>query len=85
MMHTGFTLVAVSTIFYLALQVSAAREQALSPGEKSLGVAALGMVFGIPFIVTGAAGLGLLAFAALLAAYRRFQTETLPTDRSLRT
>jgi len=67
----GILLVAISAILYLALEISAAREQALSPGEKSLGVAALGMLFGIPMILTGAAGVLFLAFSGLRAVYRR--------------
>jgi hypothetical protein len=67
----GILLVAISAILYLALEISVAREQALSPGEKSLGVAALGMLFGIPMILTGAAGVLFLAFSGLCAVYRR--------------
>jgi hypothetical protein len=67
----GILLVAISAILYLALQVSAAHEQALSPGEKSLGVAALGMLFGIPMIFCGAVGILLLAFSGLRAVCRR--------------
>jgi hypothetical protein len=67
----GILLVAISAILYLALEISAAREQALSPGEKSLGVAALGMLFGIPMILTGAAGVLFLAFSGFRAVYRR--------------
>src|SRR5690242_2161028 len=67
----GWALVAVSIILYLTLQVSTTHEQALSPGEKSLGVAVLGIMFGIPMIVTGAAGALLLTFCALRAVYRR--------------
>jgi hypothetical protein len=34
----GFVLVVLSTAFYLALHHSVVAEQALSPGEKSLGL-----------------------------------------------
>lgn len=67
----GCLLVAVSAILYCALEISVAHEQALSPGEKSLGVAVLGMLLGIPMILSGAAGVLLLAFSGLRAAYRR--------------
>jgi len=71
LLFLGCALIAVSVILYFTLHVSAAPEQALSPGEKSLGIAVLGMIFGIPMVVTGAAGVLLLAFSALRAAYRR--------------
>jgi hypothetical protein len=67
----GCALVLVSIMLYFALNVSTAHEQALSPGEKSLGVAVLGIMFGIPMMVTGVAGVLLLTFSALRAVYRR--------------
>jgi hypothetical protein len=68
---TGILLLATSAILYFALQVSVAHEQALSPGEKSFGVAALGMLFGIPMMFCGAVGILLLVFSGLCAVYRR--------------
>lgn len=65
-------LLALSVVLYLILALSTAHEQALSPGEKSLGVAVLGIMFGIPIMVTGATGVLLLTFSALRAVYRRF-------------
>ena len=68
---TGILLLAICAILYLALQVSVAHEQALSPGEKSLGVAVLGMLFGIPMMFCGAVGILLLVFSGLRAVSRR--------------
>jgi hypothetical protein len=44
----GCNLLVVSAALYIALQRETAAEQALSPGEDSLGVAAIGMMYGLP-------------------------------------
>ncbi|HWY67681.1 MAG TPA: hypothetical protein VNX88_03395 [Terriglobales bacterium] len=71
LLFAGCVLVAASVILYVGLEISVAHEQALSPGEKSLGVAVLGMLLGIPMILTGATGAMMLAFCVLRAFYRR--------------
>ena len=50
----------LAILLYAALQVTSNWEQAKSPGEKSLGVAALGMLFGLPMLLC--AGVSLLSF-----------------------
>jgi len=71
LIFTSCVLLAISLILYVALEVSVAHEQALSPGEKSLGVAVLFMIFGIPMLLSAATGTALLAFAGLRAIYRQ--------------
>jgi hypothetical protein len=70
LIFTSLVLFALALILYIALEVSVAHEQALSPGEKSLGVAVLGMIFGIPMFLSAATGTVLLAFTGLRALYR---------------
>jgi len=69
---TGWALIGLSVVLYAALEFSSRWEQAKTPGEKNMGVAVLFMVFGIPMLISGAAGLLCLIVAALRFAYGRF-------------
>lgn len=55
------------------LDWSSSVEQASSPGEKDLGVAVLGMMFGIPAFFLGLAGLLCLVAGMCVWAYRSYQ------------
>ena len=68
----GIVFAVISAVLYIALQISVTREQALSPGEKSLGVAALGMLFGIPMIIFGLGAIVCLAVGVSIAVRRKF-------------
>lgn len=50
-----------------------AREQSLTPGEKSLGVAALAMTFGFPVLFFGLIGLGSLFLSVVIVWYQGFR------------
>ena len=67
----GVVLIIFSPLLYVALEISVTREQGLSPGEKSLGVAVLGMLFGIPTIISGLAAIVCLVCGLSMAAYRK--------------
>jgi hypothetical protein len=54
------------------LEWSSSIEQASSPGEKNFGVAALGMLFGLPMLIFGLAGIVLLIVGAGLRIYRYY-------------
>ena len=73
----GVGLIALSGLLYIALEITTKWEQAQSPGEKSLGVAVLAMMFGIPMLLC--AGAGVLSFVvggfvAALNRIRRYPT-----------
>jgi hypothetical protein len=53
--------------------ITTAREQALTPGEKNLGVAVLGMIWGLPMLAFGATGVCLLLVHSVVFLYRRFR------------
>lgn len=67
----GCSLLGISLVLYIVLGRWVAAEQAVSPGEKSFGVAVLGMMYGPPIIVTIAGGLlSLLLGLSFLVHYR---------------
>lgn len=67
----GCGLMAASTALYVVLDRAASAEQALSPGEKSFGAAALGMMYWPPILALGFAGLlVLLVGMSVLAVHR---------------
>lgn len=68
---TGWVLLGLSGLFFLALEVSTWWEQSRTPGEKNLGVAALAIMFGLPMLACAAAGSLILLIAALASVYRR--------------
>jgi len=68
---TGWALIGLSVVLYAVLELSSRWEQAKTPGEKNMGVAVLFMLFGIPMLISAAAGLLCLIGCALTIAYRR--------------
>jgi hypothetical protein len=56
--RVGIMLLAVTVVLFFGLEWLATSEQASSPGEKNLGVAVLGMLFGVPMLISGIGGLG---------------------------
>ena len=68
----GWALIGLSVVLYVALELSSRWEQAKTPGEKNMGVAVLFMLFGIPMLISAAAGLLCLIVSVLTFAYRRF-------------
>jgi hypothetical protein len=57
----------LALLLYMALQITSNWEQAQTPGEKSLGVAALGMLFGLPMLLC--AGAAVLSFVVGLVIF----------------
>ena len=68
----GWALIGLSAVLYVALELSSRWEQAKTPGEKNMGVAVLFMLFGIPMLISAAAGLLCLIVSVLAFAYRQF-------------
>ena len=68
----GSILIGLSVVLFVTLELSSRWEQAKTPGEKNMGVAVLFMLFGIPMIISGVAGLLCLIAGILMFAYRRF-------------
>jgi len=71
---TGWILVGLSAVLFVALELSTRWEQAKTPGEKNMGVAVLFMAFAIPMIISGVAGLVCLIVGIFTIAYRRFRS-----------
>jgi hypothetical protein len=69
---TGWVLIGLSVVLYVALDLSSRWEQAKTPGEKDMGVAVLFMIFGIPMLISAAGGLLCLIVSGLAFAYTRF-------------
>jgi hypothetical protein len=69
---TGWALIGLSMVLYVTLELSTRWEQARTPGEKNMGVAVLFMIWGIPTLISGAAGLLCLIVGAFTFAYRHF-------------
>jgi hypothetical protein len=67
----GLLFLILAIVMWVGLSLSTAHEQALTPGEKSLGVATLAMLFGVPTLVFGS--ISLVCFVLSLAAvgYRK--------------
>jgi hypothetical protein len=68
----GVLLLVLAACAWLGLTITTAREQALTPGEKNLGVAVLGMIWGLPMLAFGATGVCLLLVHSVVFLYRRF-------------
>jgi ABC-type amino acid transport system permease subunit len=68
----GVLLLLLSVSSWLALIITTAHEQAQTPGEKSLGVAVLGLIWGLPMLAFGAGGIAVLLVHSVLFLYRRF-------------
>ena len=69
---TGWALIGLSIVLYVTLELSTRWEQARTPGEKNMGVAVLFMIWGIPTLISGGAGLLCLIVGAFTFAYRHF-------------
>jgi hypothetical protein len=67
----GLAMIMLSGLLYEGLELSSRWEQAKSPSEKSLGVAALSIMFGIPMLACAAVGLLCLIVAGLAFARAR--------------
>jgi hypothetical protein len=69
---TGSVLIGLSVLLYAALEFSSRWEQAKTPGEKNMGVAVFFMIFGIPMLISAAAGVLCLLVGALAFVHVRF-------------
>jgi len=69
----GVLLLVLSASSWLALIITTAQEQARTPGEKNLGVAVLGMIWGLPMLAFGASGVCVLLVDSVLFLYRRLR------------
>jgi hypothetical protein len=67
----GILFLILAIAMWIALSLSTAHEQALTPGEKSLGVAALAMLLGVPALVFGSISVLCLIFSLAVAGYRK--------------
>ena len=74
LLSAGCSLLVVSVALYGVLDRTAADEQALSPGEESLGVAVLGMLYLPPILLTAFGGLLCLLLGWSLLTAHRFRT-----------
>jgi hypothetical protein len=79
----GVFLLFLAAVMWLALSLTTAHEQALTPGEKNLGVAALAMLFGLPLLFFGASGVGVLLLSIVLFLYRKFSRRGQPQPMAL--
>jgi hypothetical protein len=68
----GLALLGLSVVLYASLDLSSRWEQAKTPGEKNTGVAVFFMIFGIPMLISAAAGFLCLLVGALAFVYVRF-------------
>jgi hypothetical protein len=66
---TGLVLIGLSVVLYASLELSSRWEQAKTPGEKNMGVAVFFMIFGIPMLISAAAGVLCLLVGALTFVY----------------
>jgi hypothetical protein len=71
----------LAALSVLGLILTTAREQALTPGEKNLGVAALFMFWGLPVLFFGAGGVCLLVVSITVFLYRKFSSQRSPAPR----
>ena len=69
---TGLALIGLSVVLYASLELASRWEQAKTPGEKNMGVAVLFMIFGIPMLISTAAGVLCLLVGALAFVHVRF-------------
>lgn len=68
----GCSSLAAALVCYGLLEWSSSVEQASSPGAKDLGVAVLGMLFGLPALVLGLTGILFLIAGMGVRAYRSY-------------
>jgi len=69
----GLFLLVLAALSVLGLFVTTDREQALSPGEKSLGVAALFILWSLPIASLGILGVCFLVASTTMFLYRKFR------------
>jgi len=62
---------AMSVVLYIALKVMTPWAQSQNPSERNLGLAALGIIFGVPLRFCAAAAVLCLLASAAAFAYRR--------------
>ena len=72
-MVLGCFFLVIAAALYIVLIRATAAEQALTPGEKSLGVAALAIPYALPFFALAAAGTLCIFLSLLIATIRRFR------------
>jgi hypothetical protein len=72
----------MSALMWLGLAITTNQEQALTPGEKSLGVATLGILWGLPLLFFVVSGTCVLLFSSFVFLYRKFtqRSKPLPSD-----
>jgi len=71
-MSMGVLLLFISFLLYGALELTTSWEQARTPGERNLGVAVLGMIFGFPMLLTSVSAIACLIVGIIAWIYRRF-------------
>jgi hypothetical protein len=59
-------------VLYASLEVASRWEQAKTPGEKNMGVAVLFMIFGMPILISAAAGVLCLLVGTSAFVHVRF-------------
>jgi len=69
----GLFLLVLAALSVLGLVVTTDREQALSPGEKSLGVAAQFILWSLPIATLGTVGVCFLVASTTMFLYRKFR------------
>jgi hypothetical protein len=69
---TGLALIGLSVVLYVGLELSSRWDQAKMPGGKNMGIAILFTLFGVPMLISLAAGLLCLIIGAIASAYARF-------------
>jgi hypothetical protein len=65
-------LLLLAVFAWFGLTITTAHEQARTPGERNLGVAVLGMIWGLPVLLFGASGALLLLVHLALFSLRKF-------------
>ena len=70
----GCLFILTSCALYVALDHAVSAERAVSPGQESLGVAVLGMLYVPPIIGSAAAGLLALLVGMSVLAFQRMRT-----------
>ena len=69
----GLLLLGLAAFLFLGLMVTTSWEQAKTPGEKNLGVAALFILWSLPVAFFGLLGTCLLLVSTVVFLYRRFR------------
>lgn len=69
---TGLSLLLLAAMMVLGLVITTAREQALTPGERSLGVAALAILWMMPLLLFAASGVVISITSVSMFLYRKY-------------